>query len=106
MSGRGRLSKDASRGRSRRAREFWLGLLGRPALLVAWALALWGTLLGLSLAVSAFEVGPRETLARLVPGPEATAWHYLNAVAVLLALFAWTLLATSVVVGRRVRPER
>lgn len=92
-------------GRVRAARGFWRGLLVRPALLVVWALALWGTLLGLNLAVSAFEVGPRETLARLLPGHEATAWHYVNAAAVMLAAFAWTLVVTAVVVGRRGRPE-
>ena len=80
-------------------------LLGRPALLGVWVVALWGTLLGLSLGLSAFEVGPWETLMRLVPGREATAWHYLNAASVLVALAAWALVATAVVVSRRDRPE-
>jgi len=82
-----------------------MSLLARPALLVVWVLALWGTLLGLSLGQSALEVGPWETLLRLVPGREATAWHYLNAASVLVALAAWALVATAIVVGRRDRPE-
>jgi hypothetical protein len=72
---------------------------------VIWAFALWGTLLALSLAVKVFEVGPRETLVRLLPGRGATAWHYLNAASVLLALMTWTLVAVAVVLGRRGRAE-
>jgi len=89
--------------RRRRGRELWLGLFGRPALFVVWAFALWGTLLALALAVSVLEVGPGEALARLLPGRGATAWHYLNAALVLLALLTWTLVAVAVVLGRRGR---
>lgn len=103
--GGGFIPRSRDDARARPARGFWRGLVGRPALLLVWALALWGTLLGLNLAVSAFEVGPRETFARLLPGHEATAWHYLNAAAVMLAVFAWTVVVTAVVAGRRGRPE-
>jgi hypothetical protein len=88
----------------RRDREYWLGFLGRPALFVVWAGVFWGTLVALSLLWSALEVGPGETLARLLPRGRATAWDYLNAGAVLLALAAWALVATVLVVNRRGRP--
>jgi len=91
------------RRRPRREGELWIGLLGRPALFVIWAFALWGTLVALALAVSVFEVGPREALVRLFPGRAASAWHYLNAASVLFALTSWTLVAVAVVVGRRGR---
>ena len=84
-------------------RQFWISLLARPALFVIWAFALWGTLVTLALAVRVFEVGPREALVRLLPGRGATAWHYLNAASVLLALTSWTLVAVAVVVSRRGR---
>ena len=87
----------------RRDREYWLGLLGRPALLVVWAGVFWGTLIAFSLVFRAMEVGPGETLARLLPRGHVTAWDYLNAAAVLLALAAWALVATVLVVNRRGR---
>ena len=68
-----------------------------------WAVVLWGTLLILALSAGVFEGGPRETLVRLLPGRGATAWHYLNAASVLLALTSWTLVAVAVVVSRRGR---
>ena len=91
--------------RRRRNRASWLGFLGRPALFVVWVGVFWGTLIALSLVMSAMEVGPRETLFRLLPRGQATAWHYLNAGAVLLALAAWALVATVLVVTRRGRAE-
>jgi hypothetical protein len=89
--------------RLRRDREYWLGFLGRPALFVVWVGVFWGTLIALSLVMSAMEVGPRASLLRLLPRGQATAWHYLNAGAVLLALAAWALVATVLVVNRRGR---
>ena len=89
--------------RLRRDREYWLGFLGRPALLVVWAGVFWGTLVAFSLVFRAREVGLRETLARLLPRGHVTAWDYLNAGAVLLALAAWALVATVLVVNRRGR---
>ena len=87
----------------RRDREYWVGVLGRPALFVVWAAVFWGTLIAVSLVGSALEVGPGETLSRLLPRGRATAWDYLNAGAVLLALAAWALVATILVVNRRGR---
>ena len=52
-------------GQLRRDREYWLGFLGRPALLVVWAGVFWGTLVAFSLVFRAMEVGLGETLARL-----------------------------------------
>jgi hypothetical protein len=89
--------------RLRRDREYWLGILGRPALFVVWVGVFWGTLIGLSLVMGALEVGPRETLSRLLPRGHVTAWDYLNAGAVLLALAAWALVATVLLVNRRGR---
>lgn len=89
--------------RRRRNRASWLAFLGRPALFVVWVGVFWGTLIALSLIMSAMEVGPRETLFRLLPRGHATAWHYLNAGAVLLALAAWALAATVLLVTRRGR---
>ncbi len=48
-------------------------------------------------------MGPGEPLVRLLPGPRATVWHYLNAASVLLALMAWTLGAVALVRGRKGR---
>lgn len=87
--------------RLRRVRVTVLGLLGRPALFALWALALWGTLVGLSLVASALEVGPRGAFAALLPGGDATAWSYLNAATVLLAVLVWSLVAAAVVLGTR-----
>ncbi len=86
-----------------RERELWISLLARPALFVIGAFVLWGTLLSLALVVSVFEVGPGQTLFRLLPGRGATAWHYLNAASVLLALMAWTLVTVALVLGRKGR---
>ncbi|PYQ22100.1 MAG: hypothetical protein DMF79_06670 [Acidobacteria bacterium] len=91
------------RRRPRRDRQLWIGLLGRPAIFVIWAFVLWGTLVALALAVGVLEVGPREAVVRLLPGRGASAWHYLNAASVLLALTSWTLVAVAVVVSRRGR---
>lgn len=87
----------------RRDRQYWLGFLGRPALFVVWAGVFWGTLIAFSLALSAMEVGPGETLSRLLPRGHVSAWHYLNAGAVLLALAAWAVVATVLVINRRGR---
>jgi hypothetical protein len=86
-------SEDPAR-KLRRDREYWLGVLGRPALFVVWALVFWGTLIAGSLVVTAFELGPREALRRLDP---------VNGATVLLALAAWILVATAFLVGRRRR---
>jgi hypothetical protein len=87
----------------RRDRQYWLGFVGRPVLFVVWAGVFWGTLIALSLFLSAMEVGPGETLSRLLPRGHVTAWDYLNAGAVLLALAAWAVVATVLVVNRRGR---
>lgn len=86
----------------RRDREYWLAFLGRPALFVVWVGVFWGTLVAFSLLARIVEVGPRETLSRLLPRP-ASAWDYLNAGTVLLALAAWALVATVLLVNRRGR---
>lgn len=94
------------RDRRRRNRASWLVFVGRPTLFVAWLGVFWGTLVALSLVSSAVEVGPRETLWRLLPGRRATAWDYLNAGAALLAFAAWALVAAVLVVNRKGRAAR
>lgn len=89
--------------RPRRDREYWLGFLGRPALFAVWVGVFWGTLIAFSLVSSAVEVGPRGALARLLPRGRSTAWDYMNAAAVLLAIAAWALVATVLVANRRGR---
>ena len=96
-------SGPGDRRRPWRETRLWISLLARPALFLAWVFVLWGTLVTLALVVSVLEVGPREALVRLLPGRGASAWHYLNAASVLLALTSWTLVAVAVVVSRRGR---
>lgn len=74
--------------------------LSRVALLCAWALVLWGTLLLGATAVHALEGGVRPTLLALVPEGEEAAWAWVNVVAMALALVAWP---TAAAVGLRLR---
>ena len=81
--------------------------LSRVAILLAWALVLWGTLLLASTAVHAVEGGLRPALLGLVPrvgsGEDASAWGWVNLLAVALALLAWPLAAAVVLRLRRAR---
>jgi hypothetical protein len=85
------------------AREGY-GRLARGALLVAWALVVWGGLqLLVSLGHAASEgVGP--ALARLLPSPGTSAWGWLNALSAGLAL-AVGVVAGGVWVWGRVRGD-
>lgn len=91
------------RERRRRQRASWLGFFGRPALFVAWVAVFWGTLIAFSVVASVVEVGLGEALSRLLPPGRATAWDYMNAGSVLLALAAWAFVATALVANRRDR---
>lgn len=77
--------------------------LSRVALLLAWALVLWGTLLLAATAVHALEGGLRPALLGLVPDPGSSAWGWANLIAVALALLAWPLAAAVVLRLRRSR---
>jgi amino acid permease len=75
--------------------------LARSALLVLWALVLWGTLL---IAAAALEVptdGAATVAARVLPGRGASLWAWLNALAMMLAVFVWAAVATRLARGRR-----
>ena len=65
------------------------------ALLALWALVGWGTLLLLATAAGAVRDGPGTALARLVPGPGAGPWGWLNGASAALAVAAWVILAGS-----------
>jgi hypothetical protein len=93
----------ALRDRRGRGQRLWITLLGRPALLMLWALVFWGTLLLPALAVALFEAGPREALARLLPPSDHSPWTYMNAGCVVLALAVWSLVGFAVWNDRRAR---
>ena len=62
---------------------------------------LWGTLLLGAALVEAPNEGVRAVVGRLAPGPDTSAWAWLNAVAVALALGVWLLAAALLVIARR-----
>ena len=77
------------------------GWLIRGALVAAWALVGWGTLLLLSTVVGLLRDGPGTAVGRLLPGPDSGPWAYLNSASVALALAAWFVLAGFWVRARR-----
>ena len=93
----------ALRDRRGRGQGLWSTALGRPALLMLWALVFWGTLLLFSLVVVLFDAGPREALARLLPLNDHSPWAYMNAGCVVLAAAAWSLVGFTVWNDRRAR---
>jgi hypothetical protein len=64
-----------------------LQTLSRIAVLLVWALALWGALLLASAVADSFSEGTR-AFTRLVPDRGATVWGWLAALSVVLALAA------------------
>ena len=58
---------------------------GRVAILLMWALALWGALLLLSAIADSFSEGTR-AFVRLVPARGASVWGWLAGLCVVLAL--------------------
>jgi len=75
------------------------------ALLLAWALVIWGTLLLAVTAVHALEGGLRPALLELVPDRGSSAWAWGNLLAVALAALAWPLAAAVALRLRLARPE-
>jgi len=61
--------------------------LVRAAVLLAWALVVWGGLLVVSAVANAITEGP-EAFARLLPASDASFWGWLGPVSVLLAVTA------------------
>jgi hypothetical protein len=76
------------------------GWLARGGLFGIWALAGWGTLLLLLTAWGVLPDGPGAALARLVPGPHASLWAWLNSLSALLALAVWLVAAGLLVWSR------
>ena len=81
------------------------GWLARSALLVLWALVAWGGLLLLVSLGHAVSEGPWPALARLLPSHGTSAWGWLNALAVGLALAVGVVAVGLWVWGRRVRRD-
>jgi len=81
--------------------------LSRVAILLAWSLVLWGTLLLAATALHAVEGGLRQALLALVPvaipGEDSSTWGWVNLAAVAMALVAWPLAAAVVLRLRRAR---
>ena len=77
--------------------------LSRAALLLGWALVLWGTLLLGATVAHALEGGLRPALLALVPEGEEAAWAWVNVVAMALALVAWPTAAAVILSLRRAR---
>jgi hypothetical protein len=67
------------------ARVVVLQSFGRAAILLLWALAMWGALLLVSAVTDAFSEGS-VAFARLVPARGANVWAWLAALSELLAL--------------------
>ncbi len=79
------------------------GWLTRPALLLFWALVLWGTLLLLAAAADAFAEGVRPVVARLLPSRGASLWAWVNAGSAALATVVWMVVAAAVALRSRPR---
>jgi hypothetical protein len=77
--------------------------LSRVALLLVWALVIWGTLLLGATVAQALEGGLRPALLALVPEGEEAAWAWMNVVAMALALVAWPTAAAIVLMRPRPR---
>ena len=77
--------------------------LSRVALLLAWALVIWGTLLLGATVAHALEGGLRPALLALVPEGEEAAWAWMNVVAMVLALVVWPTAAAIVLMRPRPR---
>jgi len=77
------------------------GWLVRGALVAAWALVGWGTLLLLATVVGLVRDGPGTAFGRLLPGPDSGPWGYLNSASAALALAAWFVLAGLWIQARR-----
>jgi hypothetical protein len=59
------------------------------ALLAFWSLALWGSLLLVLTVWGAVVDGPGVAVSRLLPGPGASLWAWVNALSAALALVGW-----------------
>ena len=87
-----------------RARAAALQWLVRLLALALWVLVLWGGLLLLVTFIDAAGEGLRPALARLLPSPGASAWAWINALSVALAVAVGIVTAGLLAFGRRTRP--
>ena len=76
----------------------------RTALLLLWSLVAWGGLLLLVTLGHVAAEGPGMALARLVPPSGASAWAWLNALSVGLAVTAGLVVGGLAAAGRRPPP--
>jgi len=79
--------------------------LARGALVAAWALVGWGTLLLLVTLANAAGRGPRAALAVLLPAAGGTVWDILNGFSAAFAGVAWLTLAGLLFLWRRQSPH-
>jgi hypothetical protein len=80
--------------------------LGRPLLLLFWALVFWGTLMALAIAWQIVDGGLADTLRRMIsgaPNVSPTLGRFSLACAV-IALCTWTTVAWMLVRSRRLEP--
>jgi hypothetical protein len=90
---------DRRRAEAERAGDFFIYVVARPLMFVAWALVFWGTAIALASVFVLATRGPGAALAVLVPH---TALDLLNSGLAVVAMIVW--LAVAVVAsGRRRR---
>lgn len=77
-----------------------LGWLVRGALLAAWTLVGWGTLLLLATVAGAVRDGPGVAILRLLPTGGTSLWGWLNGFSAALALTAWAIALGLLLWGR------
>ena len=76
-------------------RERLIQVVGRPLLVVFWALVFWGTLYAAAFLHAAFEDGPRAALERVLSGPDVGV-GFVNLALAALAVLVWGLVVVAV----------
>ena len=79
-------------------------VFGRVAMLLLWALAMWGALLLVSAVTDSFSEGS-VAFARLVPAPGANVWAWLAALSEVLALGVVIVAGASLATKRLARDD-
>jgi hypothetical protein len=79
--------------------------VGRAALLAAWALVGWGTLLLIVALANVASRGPRSAVGELLPAPGAGVWDWANGIAAAVAFLAWVCVGGLLVLARRSAPR-
>jgi hypothetical protein len=81
------------------------GWLARSVLFILWSLAAWGALLLILTVLDVAREGFGTALGRLLPSRGASAWAWLNALSVALALAVGIVVAGLLAWGRRGPPK-